>query len=314
MHGKCSKSCIAAGVRIHQATARFTADMVEYPAGTFVVSMAQPFRAHAKDLLEIQRYPRRRSTGNAPPERPYDIAGWTLPLQMGVNTIVVVNQFEVDTVPLEEIPKLPGILHSVSQPVAFLFKNRTNVETIAVNRLLNRSSVVSDSGETERLSWSTRKMTVRGEEFPRGSILIRTSRIPLHFVLELNELVNSLGFEIHALDEIPADEELIPLRLPRLALYKPWVASIDEGWTRWVLEQHEFIYHTLTDAEIRAGGLVERYDVIILPDMPVTEIIRGHAPGTLPSEYVGGIGNTGAANLRTFAESGGTLVCLNNAL
>ncbi len=301
------------GVRIHQATARFTADMVEYPAGTFVVSMAQPFRAHAKDLLEIQRYPRRRSTGNAPPERPYDIAGWTLPLQMGVNTIVVVNQFEVDTVPLEEIPKLPGILHSVSQPVAFLFKNRTNVETIAVNRLLNRSSVVSDSGETERLFWSTRKMTVRGEEFPRGSILIRTSRIPLHFVLELNELVNSLGFEIHALDEIPADEELIPLRLPRLALYKPWVASIDEGWTRWVLEQHEFIYHTLTDAEIRAGGLAERYDVIILPDMPVTEIIRGHAPGTLPSEYVGGIGNTGAANLRTFAESGGTLVCLNNA-
>ena len=301
------------GVRIHQATARFTADTVEYPAGTFVISMSQPFRAHAKDLLEIQRYPGRRPTPNAPPERPYDIAGWTLPLQMGVNAVEVVNQFEVDAVFLEEIPKLPGILHSVSQPVAFLIKNRTNVETIAVNRLLNRSIAEGDNGGTESLSWCTRKMTLRGEVFPRGSILIRTSRIPLHFVPELNELSDSLGLEIYALDEIPVEDELIPLRLPRLALYKPWVASIDEGWTRWVLEQHEFLYHTLTDAEIRAGGLAERYDVIILPDMPATEIIRGHAPGTLPSEYVGGIGNTGAANLRTFAESGGTLVCLNNA-
>jgi hypothetical protein len=91
------------------------------------------------------------------------------------------------------------------------------------------------------------------------------------------------------------------------------VANIDEGWTRWVLEQHEFPYHTLTDAEIRAGGLAERYDVIILPDMSASEMIQGHAPGTLPPEYVGGIGTTGVANLRTFAESGGTLVCLNNA-
>ena len=275
--------------------------------------MAQPFRAHAKDLLEIQRYPRRRPTANAPSERPYDIAGWTLPLQMGVNAIEVVSQFEADTVLLKEIPKLPGILHSVPEPVAFLFKNQTNVETIAVNRLLNRSIVEGESGGTEIFSWCTRKLTLRGEVFPRGSILIRTSRIPSQFVPELGEIANSLGLEIHALDQIPAEDDLIPLRLPRLGLYKPWVASMDEGWTRWVLEQHEFLYHTLTDAEIRAGGLAERYDVIILPDMPASEMIQGHSLGSLPSEYVGGIGNTGAANLRTFAESGGTLVCLNNA-
>ena len=104
-----------------------------------------------------------------------------------------------------------------------------------------------------------------------------------------------------------------PLKPPRLGLYKPWIANIDEGWTRWVLEQHEFLYHTLTDAEIRAGGLADRYDAIILPDMPASKMIQGHAPGTQPPEYVGGLGNIGAANLRTFAENGGTLVCLNNA-
>ena len=48
-----------AGVEIHQANTSFMADGVEYPEGTYVVSMAQPFRAHAKDLLEVQQYPRR---------------------------------------------------------------------------------------------------------------------------------------------------------------------------------------------------------------------------------------------------------------
>ncbi|MDE0041330.1 MAG: peptidase M14, partial [Candidatus Poribacteria bacterium] len=301
------------GVRVRQAINRFSADGIEYPSGTFVISMAQPFRAHAKDLLEIQRYPRRRPSAKAPPERPYDIAGWTLPLQMGVNVIEVVNQFEAHTGLLKDIPKLSGILHSVPEPVAFLFKNRTNVEAIAVNRLLNRLNAEGESGGTETLSWCTRKFAVRGQGFPRGSILIRTSRIPGHIASELEELADSLGIEIYALDVTPPEEDLSPLRLPRLGLYKPWVANIDEGWTRWVLEQHEFSYRTLTDAEIRGGRLAERYDAIILPDMSASKIIQGHAPGSLPPEYVGGIGNLGAANLRTFAENGGTLICLNNA-
>ncbi|MDE0298672.1 MAG: M14 family metallopeptidase [Candidatus Poribacteria bacterium] len=301
------------GVRVHHATARFTADGVEYPSGTFVVPMAQPFRSHAKDLLEIQRYPRRRPSAHAPPERPYDIAGWTLPLQMGVNAIEVVSQFEVHTMLLDEIPKQRGILHSIPEPVAFLLKNQTNREAVAVNRLMNRSNRSGEHAGTETLFWCTREFTHRDKVFPRGSILIRTKRNPVHLSSELKEFAESLGMEIHALDEIPAEDDLIPLRVPRIGLYKPWVASIDEGWTRWVLEQHEFPYNTLRDSEIRAGGLAERYDVIILPDMSVAEIIHGHSPGSVPPEYAGGIGNSGAANLRSFAENGGTLICLNDA-
>ncbi|MCH8291531.1 hypothetical protein IH992_10575 [Candidatus Poribacteria bacterium] len=293
------------GVEIHQANANFTADGVEYPQGTYVISMAQPFRAHAKDLLEAQRYPQRRASPNAPPERPYDITGWTLPLQMGVRVVKVINEFEAELKRVEKIPKIQGKLHTIPETVAYFFKNQTNAETIALNRLLKE--------EEYTLHQSTTEHAIGNQEFPRGSILVTTTKIPSQVGNDFQELAESLGIEIYALNHIPFKDPTTRLSQPRLGLYKPWVANIDEGWTRWVLEQHEFVYRNLTDAEIRAGSLAERYDVIILPDMRASAMIDGHAEGTLPPEYVGGIGSEGAANLRTFVVNGGTLICLNRA-
>ncbi len=58
---------------------------------SYVISMAQPFRAHAKDLMEVQHYPKRLLWPNGPPEQPYDVTGWTLPLQMGVRVTPLPN-------------------------------------------------------------------------------------------------------------------------------------------------------------------------------------------------------------------------------
>jgi hypothetical protein len=104
---------------------------------------------------------------------------------------------------------------------------------------------------------------------------------------------------------------------PRRAIYKSFLPSMDEGWTRWVLDRDtgwRCLFHkSLTDAEARAGNLHAKYDYIIIPDQPRAAILNGHRAGTMPREYTGGLGAEGVKALREFVEQGGTLVCLNRA-
>jgi hypothetical protein len=101
---------------------------------------------------------------------------------------------------------------------------------------------------------------------------------------------------------------------PRIALYKSHVPSIDEGWTRWVLEKDfSFTYTSLEDADARAGHLKEKHDVIIIPDQTPRAILDGYKKGTMPEELTGGLGKEGVKALREFVEAGGTLVAFNDA-
>ncbi|HEV7890505.1 MAG TPA: M14 metallopeptidase family protein [Pyrinomonadaceae bacterium] len=104
-----------------------------------------------------------------------------------------------------------------------------------------------------------------------------------------------------------------PRRAARLGLYKSHVPSMDEGWTRWVLEENHRRYISLQDAEVRAGGLIEKYDAIIIPDQSPRAILDGYRKGSMPEELTGGLGKEGVKALREFVEQGGTLVTLNDA-
>ncbi|HET9319403.1 MAG TPA: hypothetical protein VFO27_06500, partial [Bryobacteraceae bacterium] len=103
------------------------------------------------------------------------------------------------------------------------------------------------------------------------------------------------------------------LRRPRIGLYKSFMPSIDEGWTRWLLEQFEFAYASIGNREMQAGELRRRYDVLVFPDQPVNDLVNGYSKGAMPEEFTGGLGDTGAAALRAFASEGGTLVFLNRS-
>ena len=101
----------------------------------------------------------------------------------------------------------------------------------------------------------------------------------------------------------------------RLAVYKSYVPSMDEGWTRWVIEKESGgkPYSVLKDQEVRTGNLFSEYSTIVIPDQGRAAILNGHRKGTMPEEYTGGLGEQGVKALREFVEAGGTLICLNRA-
>jgi hypothetical protein len=99
----------------------------------------------------------------------------------------------------------------------------------------------------------------------------------------------------------------------RLALYRSHVPSMDEGWTRWTLEQHNISYTSLEDREARAGRLRAKYDAILIPDHSPRALLEGHRKDTMPAELTGGLGAEGVRALADFVEAGGTLIFLNRA-
>jgi hypothetical protein len=100
---------------------------------------------------------------------------------------------------------------------------------------------------------------------------------------------------------------------PRIALYKSWIASMDEGWTRWLFDFFGFDYKDVTNEDIQSGNLKSKFDVIIFPDQNATAIINGYRKGAMPERYMGGLGQNGIAAVKQFASAGGTVLCFNHA-
>ncbi len=283
-------------VEIHIATAPFQADGVEYPSGTWVVLMAQPYRAHAKDLLERQSYPDLRAYPEGPPDTPYDATGWTLPLQMGVDAVAATAPFEAELTALTgAVRPPPGDVSGDGS--SYAVAGATNAANLAVNRVLAAGGAVA---------WLAQPAELGGALWPVGTPVLGgpTARA----ILE--DLADNHGLNARAISGAAEAARVSGLRL---GLYQPWTASMDGGWTRWVFDAWDLPYRTLHDAEVRAGGLRTRYDVIILPDVSAESIIEGRKPGTVPAEYADGLGEIGLTAIRDFVRNGGTLICLDSS-
>ncbi len=286
------------GVELHRAQAPFTADGLSYPAGTFVVLMAQPYRAFAKDLLEPQKYPDLRQYPDGPPIPPYDAAGWTLPLQMGVRCVEVQRPFRAELTRVTKVEPAPGSLSGGGY--AYALSPRENRSYSAVNKLLADGVPVYMAAEAFALD---------GKDYPAGTVLVPTGKVAPD---RMRRLASELALQIRGLGGKPR-VKAYRLRAPRVAVYQPWTSSMHEGWSRWVLEQYGFAYTNLHNEEIRAGRLRERYDVIYFPDIYAEGILEGRPEGTAPPEYTKGIGAEGLANLRAFVDQGGSIVAVDAA-
>src|SRR5438094_2966763 len=65
---------------------------------------------------------------------------------------------------------------------------------------------------------------------------------------------------------------------PRVAIYNPWGGALDEGWTRWLLDQNGFAPKSLHPQDVKAG--LQNYDVFILPDIDKEQIANGRRRAT----------------------------------
>jgi hypothetical protein len=283
------------GVKVYRADAAFKADDKDYPAGSFVIPMAQVFGRYAKDLLEKQTYPEVRRTPTAPPEAPYDVTAWSLGLQLGVEVVFLKKPLGdgVTLTPAPDAPTLAGAITGTG--AAFAFGYTGPEAAIAMNRLFKagaRLSLSSSAGQNGRVT------TVQVAGVPQRTV---------------QEVASALGLQVRATSkQAPADASHA-VKAPRIALYQPWTGSMDEGWTRWVIEQHEFPHSTLHNADIKAGKLRDRFDAVLFADQQPNSIVSGNEAASTRPEYRGGIGEDGVAALKAFVAQGGTLIMMGNA-
>ena len=279
-------------VEVEQAAEEFRTAHGLFKEGDYVVRLAQPYGAFAKTLLETQQYPDLREYPGGPPRRPYDVTAHSLPLLLGVEAVELKQPADVELLPAEEFDWDGHVeeaeLLSLSPSASSAWK--------AVNRLLAGNAVVERDRKT-------------------GEFLIPLSGTAVEMI---PRLAAELDLSFSAPVSGPAGQRR-RLRRPRIALYCGQVPMMDEGWTRWVLDQYEFAYDNIGNQRIQAGDLGADYDVIILPDAEPSVLHAGYIKGALyngveaPPDYTGGIENVGAASLRRFLIAGGTILALNKA-
>jgi hypothetical protein len=269
------------GVEIRQADAPFSAGGREYPAGTYVIG-PQAFRPYVIDLMEPKRYPDRRQYPGGPPEPPYDMTGYELGLQMGVTADRITQPFTVPSRVVDVIPPAPRTTSGTGE--AFTLPRKANMAARAVNRLLAAGARVSVADDGDFLVHGVAREVVERSTADLG----------------ISAVAGAGGGRQRN------------LRAPRIGLYRSHLSNMDEGWTRWVLEQYEFPYRTLTDKDIRSGD-VSGLDIILFADEADDAILNGHRAGTMPPEYVGGIGVEGASALKRFVDNGGWVYAWDGA-
>jgi hypothetical protein len=214
---------------------------------------------------------------------------------MGVEVVAAAQPFSATLDPVAEVQVPPGRVEP-GRGRTLALGHKTG-DLVALGRLLRAGVPVR---------WATDGFVDQDRRFPAGALLVPASA---------RALVETAARELGVVAApVAADPPALRLRRPRVGLYQSWVASMDEGWTRYVFEKEMGVdYQTIHDQDVRAGTLHDRFDVIVLPDQGAEQMVAGYRPGSLPAEYTGGLGQEGVAALRAFAEAGGTLIALDSA-
>jgi hypothetical protein len=298
------------GLELHQAEEAFEADGIAYPAGSFVVRLDQPYRPYAMTLLARQKYPDMRQYDAGPPIAPYDNAAWTLPMLMGVDTRLTDKPI---TARLKRISDIP-------YPAATIAQGRS--ARVVLDGSLNASfamalAVLRAGGGVAR---TKTPLQLGGRSLPSGSFVVENSAAVEKALPDLARKWRVSPVPLESTRQV----DVVPVTNPRIGLYQSYQSSMDEGWTRYLLDDLQIPFVTLKNNDMREpgpAGLLGRVDVLILASEDPEVIINGRRPGPageraqgdMPPEYEGGIGKSGVEAIKTFVANGGVLITLSEA-
>ena len=311
------------GASVHRATREFQVAGKTYPAGSFVVKSAQAFRPFVLDMFEPQDHPDDFAYEGAPPTAPYDITGWTLAWQMGVQFDRIMEGFDG---PFEKIegaqpPVMPGRIIG-DQGAGYLLSHEPNDAFIAVNRLLRANAEVH---------WLIQPVTTGARTWGPGTFFI-ADRGNVRTILET--LTTEKGLSFTRVAARPQGES-VRVRPVRIGLWDRYGGSMPSGWTRWILEQFEFPFEVVFPPTLDTGNLRQRFDVLVFVEGAIPGVSqgggrggqgggrggggggRGDADPDIPAEYRDQVGSISAETtiprLKTFVEQGGTIITIGSS-
>ncbi|HSA55018.1 MAG TPA: M14 metallopeptidase family protein [Gemmatimonadaceae bacterium] len=304
-------------VAVQRATTAFTVNGKSYPAGSYVVKTAQAFRPHVIDMFEPQVHPDVFPIPGGPPTPPYDNAGWTLALQMGVRFDRILEGFDCPCAPITEWNARPpaGRVTTTAGATGFVTSRQVNDAFVAANRLLAGGEEI----------WSLRTpLSSGGVTHPAGTLYIRSKGSTRR---ALDSLAVQLGVSFTGVNARPPANAM-RLRPARVGLWDQYGGSMDAGWARWILEQYEFPFERIFPQQLNAGRLNERFDVLVFVGgaIPATGSTAGGgrggrgggpSPQDVPAVYRPHLGRVSADStlpqIRAFLESGGTVVAIGSS-
>ena len=290
-------------VELHRATAPFSAGGKQYPAGSVVVKVAQPYGAFAKTMLEVQHYPDLRLFPGGPPEPPYDVTAHTLWMLMGVDVDQIEQPFDAQLELMKQVTPAASTLPSKPK-YAYLVGPESNAGFKALAELQKANVPVYRAAKG---------FEANGKSFAPGTWMIAPAPAAAKI---LETVAKETGVQVHGIDRAPGVDGYRVKPGTRIGLYRG-ANVMPGGWMMWLFEQYGFNFQVVS-AEDFKGDLAAKYDTIVFPSGLLRQnIVRGLDPARNdPKEWAWafGVGEEGWKKLGDFVRNGGTLVAVGSSV
>jgi len=287
-------------------------DTRQFPAGSFIVRMDQPYSRIADALLDYQYW-----APNDPQQDIYDDTAWTMGELANVE-VVRVTDVNVLSVPMELVSgdvHSPGAVNG-SGPVYLINHN-------ADNSLMTLRYQLKDV----QIEAAEEAFEAAGHKFNRGTFILRKASVD-----DLRRAASELGIQIYAVDTAPA-VATHPVKAARIALMHTWLNTQDEGWWRIGLDQLKVPFAYISTQDVaKEPNLKAKYDVIILAPvnrgtaaiisgMPMwgnaipwktTSLTPNLGKTDETDDIRPGLGLSGISNLQKFVQSGGLFITVDD--